>query len=61
MKGGAGEGAAIRRDQQVRMMEVRRYNRNLPQLYRPLHQVAGLVIKHLLVIVIKILPWVKVI
>ena len=59
MEGGAGKCTAIRSDQQVRMVKVRRYLRHLPQFDGLLEKVAGLVLKHLLAVIVIVFPRVE--
>ena len=61
MEGGTGKGAAVRRNQQMGMMEVGRNHRNLPQLDGPLQQIAGFIVKHLLMVIVEMLPGIKII
>ena len=59
VKSRTGKSAAIGGDQQVGMVEIRRYGRNLPELDGPLGKIAGLVRKNLLVVIIEVLPRIK--
>ena len=59
MEAGTGKGAAIRCDQQVGVMEIGRNLRNLPQFNRPLRKVAGLIRKHLLIVILIVFPGIK--
>ena len=59
MEGGAGKSAAIGGNQQVGMVKIRGNLRHLPQLDRPLRQIAGLVLKYLLIELVKVLSWVE--
>ena len=57
---GTGKGAAIRRDQQMGTMKIGRHLRYLPELDGPLRKVTGLIVKHPLVEIIEVLPWIKI-
>lgn len=56
----AGKGTAIRRNQEMGIVEIRGNLRNLPELDGPLRQGTGFVIEYLLVKVIKMLPRIKI-